>query len=592
MSTDTGTTVGVGLAEPLLGDVSVTPAEAIVRAAVDAGIEVAIGIPGGNTQGIFDALYDHQDKIRTVLVREESLAAIMAEIHGTLKGKPALVVAQGAWVVANCAMGMLDAFTGSSPMVVLCDMTDGGYLSHHAVYQSATGEYGNWDVKRSLDGYTKLTTVAYDPVQAVQHVQQAVKHSVAGQAGPVAVVLHSAALTGEVGPDSTPRLYRSTQYLGRDARPAEPAAIDAAAAALVGAKSPIIVAGNGVRIGAAFAELRGLAEALRIPVVTTNGGKGVFPEDHELALGLIGSFGLEAANGELAAADVVLVVGSRLGAVDTCGENPDLLDPSRQEIHQIDIEQRNARWVMPTAGALVGDAATTLAALTERAVERGGRADDDIRARLAAARERGDFEAEASFSDVAPVKPQRLVRDLWRSLPSDAVVLCDAGENRLYMAHHYRARAANGFIQPAGIGGMGFAIPAALGAKLAEPERVAVAVCGDGGFAMTCNGLMTAVEEQLPIVVVVMNNRMLGWVRHCQGDRPIASELGNFDHAAIGRAMGAQGFTVTAPGELAEAIVTAAATVDRPTVIDVSIDPTESFLSTQSNYGGTWTALV
>jgi acetolactate synthase-1/2/3 large subunit len=185
------------------------------------------------------------------------------------------------------------------------------------------------------------------------------------------------------------------------------------------------------------------------------------------------------------------------------------------------------------------------------------------------------------------------VHELSERLPRDAVACCDAGENRLYMATHYRTGAVNGFLQPAGIGGMGFAIPAALGAKLAEPHRMAVAVCGDGGFAMAMNGLMTAVEERLPILVVVLNNRMLGWVRHGQGDRVIAAEFDDFDLAAIARAIGCNGQTVRTPDELTAAIDVAVEHRDVPTVLDVRISQQSSFLETLSPYASRdWSLLV
>ena len=133
-----------------------------------------------------------------------------------------------------------------------------------------------------------------------------------------------------------------------------------------------------------------------------------------------------------------------------------------------------------------------------------------------------------------------------RNLPDDAIVTCDAGENRIMMTHFYQTKQAGGFLQAAGSGPMGFAIPAALGAKLVHPDRPVVAVCGDGGFAMTMNGLMTAIEQDIPIITVVFNNKALGWVLH--GGGPFAAEFNDFDHAAIARAMGCHGVRVDRSG--------------------------------------------
>src|SRR5207253_3124063 len=166
------------------------------------------------------------------------------------------------------------------------------------------------------------------------------------------VLYHSAALGATVGPDSTPRLYATAPYLAPsqdDARQTAPAdQIERVIGLVAGASRPILVAGNGIRIGNARKELRALAEHLGTPVATTASGKGVFPETHPLALGVFGTFGIAAANTAVAEADLIIVAGSKLGASDTARENPALLDPARQSLVQIDVEPRNASWTFPT----------------------------------------------------------------------------------------------------------------------------------------------------------------------------------------------------------------------------------------------------
>jgi acetolactate synthase-1/2/3 large subunit len=186
-----------------------------------------------------------------------------------------------------------------------------------------------------------------------------------------------------------------------------------------------------------------------------------------------------------------------------------------------------------------------------------------------------------STSGEAPLLPQRVIRELADALPADAIVTCDAGENRLFMMHHFQTRSAGSFLQPAGTGGMGYAIPAALAAKLLHPDRPVVAVCGDGGFAMAMNGLLSAVENELPIAVVVFNNQALGWVLHGQGDRPIASALGAFDYAAIAAAAGCDSHNVTTAAEL-NAGLEEALSARRPTVLDVATSLRSSFTSVLS----------
>jgi acetolactate synthase-1/2/3 large subunit len=203
-----------------------------------------------------------------------------------------------------------------------------------------------------------------------------------------------------------------------------------------------------------------------------------------------------------------------------------------------------------------------------------GRREAGVR-RVARHREaHGFFDAPAYTADDKPILPQRVIGELMRGLPQDSIVTCDAGENRILMTHFYQTKAAGGFLQAAGTGPMGFAIPAALAAKLVHPDRAVVAVCGDGGFAMTMNGLMTALEHDIPIVVVVFNNKALGWVLH--GSGPFAAEFKEFDHAAIARAMGCRGTRVDDPAGLAPALHEALA-ARVPTVIDVMTSLSVSF---------------
>jgi acetolactate synthase-1/2/3 large subunit len=305
-------------------------------------------------------------------------------------------------------------------------------------------------------------------------------------------------------------------------------------------------------------------------VATTAAGKGVFPETHPLALGVFGTFGLEAANALISEADVVCAVGTKLGPTDTVNEHPRLLDPDRQAFIQIDIESRNASWTFPAQHALVGDAAATLADLRSQLDALGAGQPRNGHASRASDEHRrfASWDVEASGADDVPIHPLRLIKELHRALPNDAIVTGDAGENRLFMLHHFQTKDGMEYLQPAGVGGMGYAVPAALAAKLVNPRRTAVAVCGDGGFGIAMNGLLTAIDEGISIVVVIFDNGMLGWVRHGQGERPIASKFAAHDYAAIARAMGCVGLRVTEPSQLAP-VLAEALSADRPAVVDV-----------------------
>jgi acetolactate synthase I/II/III large subunit len=552
------------------------PARVLVaRVLAEAGIEYVFGISGGHTGRIVSGLSQVQNQVRMVTVREESLAGVMAEVYGRLTRKPGVMLGQGPWVLGNGLLGTLEAYLSSSPMILLTDFSDAPHFQLHAPYQQATGDYGSWDARRAFGGVTKQVMQAQEPLAAVQATQLAIKHAMAGQPGPVAILFSHDALAGNVDPDSAPALYPTRYYLPPAPPPADPAAIEAAAERILKAERPVIVAGNGVRIAQAYDQLRQLAESAGLPVATTAAGKGTFPETHPLALGVFGTFGTPAANACLGEADLVLVVGSKLSPSDTAWENTKLLDPTRQSFVQIDIEPKNASWNFPAETVVLGDAAQILGALTEAVRSRvDGRREAAVRRVSSHRQAQGYFDVPAYTANDRPILPQRVIGELMRNLPDNAIVTCDAGENRILMTHFYQTKAAGGFLQAAGSGPMGFGIPAALAAKLVNPDQPVVAAVGDGGFAMTMNGLMTALEHDIPIVVVVFNNKALGWVLH--GSGPFAAEFKDFDHAGIARAMGCRGVRVEDPAALAPALQEAIA-ARVPTVIDVMTSLKVSF---------------
>jgi acetolactate synthase-1/2/3 large subunit len=552
--------------------------DAIVAVLAEAGIEAVLGMPGGYTGNIFAALHGHPT-IRTIQVREEAIGSTMAEAYGRLTGRPLVVMGQGEWIAGNAGQGFLEALLGSSPLVILTDMTDGGALSHHAPYQSGTADYGTWDARSALAGVTKRVMVSYAPAQAVQHTQLALKHALTGEPGPVAVIFHGASLRGSVGPTSLPRIYPTTRYLPRRSNAVDERVLQEVVAVLDAAERPVVIAGNGVRVGQACETMIALARALDAPVATTASGKGVIDEHDQLAAGVMGTFGTPSANEIVGGADVVLAVGTKLGPHDTADEHVELLDPARQTMVQIDVEPLNAGWTFPVDHALIGDAGVVLDRLCQ-ACAPGGRTSRRAipgaeRVSEALARY-SELEAPDFRSDDVPFAPQRIISVLQEGFTEDGLISCDAGENRLFMMHWYRSRRAGGYLQPAAGGGMGYAVPAAMAAKLAFPDSPALAVCGDGGFAMSVHALMTAVQEDLPIGVLVLNNGALGWVLHGMGERAVAASFATFDHAAIAESIGCDGVRVATTSDLREALKSLPDRT-KPCVIDVPTSLATSF---------------
>lgn len=562
-----------------LFDKEIVAASGVVEVLHEAGIKFVFGIAGGHAGHIWSALAGYEGKIRTVLVREESLGAAMAETYGRLTRRPGVLVGQGPWVLGNGLLGTIEAHLSSSPMVLLTDFSDTPEFSLHGPYQSGRGDYGGWDARGSFRGVTKQVMEAHHPAGAVHATQLALKHALCGQPGPVAVLFSISALAGSLKPDSKPAIYPTMNYLPRTTAAIDERAVADAITVLAKAKNPVLIVGNGVRIGQAFTELERFADAAGTPVVSSPSGKGCFAEVHPLSLGVFGSFGTAAANACVSEADVVVVVGCKLTASDTIKEHEDLLDPRRQTFIQVDIEPRNASWTFPAEHVIIAEASVALDRMTSLLKERRQESKLGPERAWVYKKAHGHFDHTQVRDERLPMLPQRVIAEMQKVLPDDVIVTNDAGENRIFMMHFYQTKQAGGYLQAAGAGPMGYAIPSALAAKLVYPDRPVVAVCGDGGFSMSANGLMTAIENNIPIIVVLFNNHMLGWSTHVRG--PFAAQFNDFDHAEMARSMQCHGVKAHTPQEFADAL-REALLQDRPTVIDVELSSELSFQDVMS----------
>ena len=550
----------------------------IVEVLEEAGIDHVFGIPGGDTGRIYKALYNKQDKIKVVVARDEQTAACMADMYGRMTGKPGVFMAQGCYAASTGLFGVIEAGLGSSPMLVITDITTYGVPPGHGSLQCGGGEYGNFDIAAIFKATCKFTAVAHNPGEGVQAVQRAIKHAVTGRPGPTAAVLAIDAIRGEITDETFPRIYDTRGYMQNAVSIPHPSDTERAADMLLTAKRPVIVAGNGVSASKAYAELQSLAEGLGAPVATSTLGKGAFPEVHPLGLGVMGIFGSPVANKIVSEADLVLIVGCRLKGPDTITESPHLINPARQTLIQVDVEPRNAGWVFPINLGLIGDAKAVLEQLNEAVA-------DDVKKRPAydqlpyVAELQQDKQAlhyfvdDYSRSDAMPILPQRLAMELSNSLADDAIVCADAGNNRVWMLRYFQTKQAGNYFGTYGIAGMSWSLPAALTAKLLHPERQCVSVSSDG-FAMQNHVLSTALQYDAPVTYVVMNDSQLGMVRQGQGDEPIASEFTKTDWASVAEGFGAVGLRVRHPGEVQSAVLEALSG-QKPAVVDVTIDPKE-----------------
>ena len=549
--------------------------ELIANVIVDSKITHAFVYPGGSTIPIINALYEHRDKIRVVLARNEQTASCMANMFGRLTGKPGILICQGPYAISTALFGINESALGSAPMVLITDITDYGVFHMHGSAQSTSGEYGSLDARTVLKTVCKYVAAPTALNDAVQAVHQAIRHATTGRPGPCAVIIRSSNLSDKADPDFLPRLFPISSFNSPEPPIASQETIRKALQMIKEAKQPVIIAGNGVNVAKSFDELYKFAHLLMAPVATSSMGKGVFDEEDPLSLGVAGSFGHPLANNTIGEADLVIVIGCRLKPADTCFENPRFLDPGRQKLIHIDIEPRNINWIFPADLGLLGDAKAILSQLIDELKKNNldSASREEWIQKIEKQKNENHFDSALSMDTASPIHPKWLVGQIRRNIPKDTIVTTDGGNNRFWMLRYFPAKPTC-YYSPGGTLSVSFGIPAALTAKLLFPERPVLAVSGDGGFAMQIHSLSTAVQYNLPVVFVVMNDSQLGMVREGQGDKPIGSEFTDTDYAAIAKAFGCMGERIQSPEQFVPTFKRAFDS-KKPYVLDVAISKEE-----------------
>jgi acetolactate synthase-1/2/3 large subunit len=547
--------------------------EAVVAQLEEVGVEYVFGYPGGRVIELLDEL--PESDVDVVRPRDEREGSVMAEMHGRLTQTPGVLAGQGPWIGSLGTIGQMEARLSSSPMVVLTEASERGDYSTLAPYQQARGDYGGLDLPKILDGVTKEHWFPRSPTETLRSVQLAFKHATAGRPGPTAVIFDGDAITEAVPEDPTPPVWDADEQVRNwDSAPTK-GDVEQAAEAFAEAEKPVVVAGNGVHAAQAYDELAAVAEAYDAAVATSYLGKSTVPETYDLAAGVIGSFGHEGANQVVSEADALLVVGCRMNPMDTNWQAPSFIRPDEQTIVHADVDTRNAGWVYPADVGLIGDAKESLRALADAAergdVSAGG--NDWARERAATARE--SFYAPECESDEVPLKPQRAVKEIEAVVDEDTLVTADSGNNRFWLLNYLQTPGIRTYFGSGGVGGMGWATPAAVSAALTT-DRDVIGVAGDGGFTMTMTSVETAVEQGVAPTFVVLNDTSLGMVRQMQEeDGDIAGvEFHDTDFVAVAEGFGAEGIRATTPDELGVALREGKES-DVPTVIDVRIDREE-----------------
>jgi sulfoacetaldehyde acetyltransferase len=540
-----------------------TASEAFVETLAAHGVRHVFGIVGSAYMDALDIF--PPAGIRFVSVAHEQNAAHMADGYARVSNRHGVCIGQNGPGITNFVTAIAAAYWAHSPVVAITP--EAGSLG--------TGLGGFQEIEQ-LPIFEKITRwqVHVGRRERIAELTDRAFTIALDERGPTQVNIPRDYFYGDVDVEiAQPRVLE---------RPAGgPASLEAAAELLAGARFPVILAGGGVVMSAGQAEAVELAEFLQAPVVTSYLHNDAFPASHPLMCGPLGYQGSKAAMRIIAQADVVLALGTRLGPFGTLPQYEIEYWPEQAQIIQVDCDPRVLGLVRPYSVGVLGDARASARELLVRlrAPDRKIAAREDEQGRLAElTRQKQAWETELdawSSGSGDPMPPRRALRELERALPDDAMVATDIGNICSISNSYLRFERPNSFFAAMSFGNCGYAFPTAIGAKVAAPDRPAIAYVGDGAWGMSLAEVMTCVRERIPVVAVVFNNGQWGAEKRNQidfyGDRFVGTELENPSFAAIAQAMGARGARVDQPDQLGDALREAVAS-NEPTVLEVMVN--------------------
>ena len=536
---------------------TVRGADALCVALERAGVDVIFGYPGGASLPIYDALPDHPS-LRHVLVRHEQGAAHMADGYARVRRRPGVCMATSGPGATNLVTGLASAYMDSIPMVAITGQVSTALMGRDAFQET--------DVIGMVAPITKHAFLVERPEDIASSIARAFALAREGRPGPVVVDVPKDVLNAQV--QLAPAGDLESGSTSVSAVPADLGALERAVTLLERAERPLVIAGHGVRLAGAHALVREVAERLDAPVAHTLLGLGAMAEDHALSIGMLGMHGSTGTNAAVNAADVILAVGLRFD--DRVTGKVAAFAPGARVVH-VDIDECQIGKNVPTEVGIVGDAAAVLATLLARLPERRRPA---WRNAVAGWRQRARPKLDAS-DERMELAPRAVVRAIREAADPDAYFVADVGQHQMWAAQWLQLGTLDRYLTSAGLGAMGYALPAALGVQVADPAADVWAIVGDGCAQMTIQEIGTAVQERLPVKMVILNNGYLGMVRQWQqlfydgriSQTPIASP----DYVKLADAYGAQGFRVDTRDALAPTLAKAAR-ADGPVIVDVHIE--------------------
>ena len=537
------------------------------------GVEVVFGLCGHTVIGLLDAL--GKSRIRFVSTRHEQTAAHAADGYARATGKTGVLMTHLGPGLTNAATGVANAALDSIPMVVISGDIQSYYYGRHP--HQEVNLHQDADQFQIYRPFCKRVYRVDRAADLPRIMERAFHLAQTGRPGPVLVDIPMDVFSADLPIDAFQKVP------ARIARPGiDPETAELIVDTLARAERPVLYAGGGVLSSRATAELAALAEALELPVAHTLMGKGCLHESHPLLLGQTGFWGLPVSNEMCRNADVILAVGTRLAEANSSSWDPrfTFAMPPTRLIH-IDADPAEIGRNYPTELGVVADAKAALGALASAAKGRSHRSRGRLREEIA----RGRRAFAANWADQwssqqFPMRPERILAELRKAVPEDGFIVTDVGWNKNGVAQQFPITVPGTFITPSGLATMGFGPAAVLGVKLAHPNRAAVALVGDGGFSANPGVIATAMEADLPVVWLVMDNNAFGtiagleamhygWSFGCLFERD--GKPYEVDYAAMARSFGARGVMIKSADELGPALEEALAS-NLPTVIQAPME--------------------
>ncbi len=535
-----------------------TGAQIVCEGMIKEGVEVIFGFPGGTVLPLYDTLPQYP-QLRHILVRHEQGAAHAAEGYARATGKAGVCIATSGPGATNLVTGIANAYLDSVPMIAIT-----GQVARPFIGKDAFQEI---DITGITLPITKHNYLVLDVASLAKTVKEAFYIATTGRPGPVLIDIPR-----DVFVDQTEFNYPTKVELAgyKPKLKGHPAQIQRAIKLIDEARRPVIIAGRGVIVSEAYAELKQLAEMAQIPVITTLLGISSFPESHILSFGMLGMHGTAYANMAVSNCDLVVAIGMRFD--DRATAKVSGFAPNAKVIH-IDVDPaeigKNVRVDVP----IVGDVKAVLKDLN-KLVNR--------KEHIEWFQQLDDWRKEHPSTDIrdtSSLLPQFVVRQMWEVTKGEAIIVTGVGQNQMWAARYYIYDKPNSFISAGGLGTMGFELPGAMGVKVGRPDELVWCLAGDGGFQMTIQELATIVQEKLAVKIAILNNGYLGMVRQWQelfyGKRYVATPLSCPDFVKIAEAYCIPALQVTRKEEVVPAIERAMAE-DGPFLINFVVEPEEN----------------